>query len=143
MEFILYILEENAKKQAKIARSKAKKARKIVKFIKAGHFAKSQANYYMYKISNVNKVLANYGLNANRSVIAWSVARIAEFTNQSRIYNEKSKEYFIKAASYEANSSDFIPDVNVYQAAVDKYELAFNELYADVIRYRKTLSLYK
>jgi len=77
----------------------------------------------MYKISNVNKVLANYGLNANRSIIAWSVTRIAEFTNKSRIHEEKSKEYFI-------------PDVNVYQAAVDKYELAFNELYADVLRYR-------
>jgi hypothetical protein len=84
----------------------------------------------MYKISNVNKVLANYGLNANRSIIAWSVTRIAEFTNKSRIHEKKSKEYFI-------------PDVNVYQAAVEKYELTFNELYADVIRYRKTLSLYK
>jgi hypothetical protein len=143
MEFILYVLEENAKKQAKIARSKANKARKIVKFINAGYFAKSQANYYMYKISNVNKVLANYGLNANRSIIAWSVTRIAEFTNKSRIQEEKSKEYFLKAASYETNPSDFILDVNVYQAAVDKYELAFNELYADVLRYRKTLSLYK
>ncbi len=38
---------------------------------------------------------------------------------------------------------NIFPDVNVYQAAVDKYELTFNELYADVIRYRKTLSLYK
>ena len=143
MEFILYILEENAKKQAKLARSKAKKARKIVKFINAGYFAKSQASYYMYKISNVNKVLANYGLNANRSIIAWSVTRIAEFTNKSRIHEEKSKEYFLKVASYETNPSDFIPDVNVYQAAIDKYELAFDELYADVLRYRKALSLYK
>jgi hypothetical protein len=143
MEIILYVLEENTKKQAKLARSNVIKARKIVKFINAGYFAKYQASYYMYKISNVNKVLAIYGLNANRSIIAWSVTRIAEFTNKSRIHEEKSKEYFLKAASYETNTSDFIPDVNVYQAAVDKYKLAFDELYADVLRYRKALSLYK
>ena len=133
-----FILEENAKKQVEVVKSKIDNAYEVIFWINLGYQAKTNADYYMYKVSNVKKVKSKYGQNPSREIITWSTTRIAEYTNQSRLWKKSSKKFLIKAASYETKPSDFIPDESVYLAAIEKYKLAIDELNA--ARYHKALS---